>query len=128
MALPFEQVRKWKKKCPLSEPQASFGHFPFFDLLKREPEGQRLCGRLLLLTFLGEARKVSSRRSTTGRQSRQTTSVIQRKNGAHGVPYISYNADIKLLIRHTKTLIRYKSIAVIFLMKIKTLMKNAAHH
>ncbi|MFZ6843306.1 hypothetical protein [Undibacterium sp. RuTC16W] len=76
LALPFEQVRKWKKKCSLSEPQASFGHFPFFDLLKREPEGQRLCGRLLLLTFLGEARKVSSRRSTTGRQSRQTTSVI----------------------------------------------------
>ncbi|MFJ7565496.1 hypothetical protein ACIQW9_00865 [Herminiimonas sp. NPDC097707] len=28
------------------------------------PQGQRLRGRLLLLTFLGETRKVSSRRAT----------------------------------------------------------------
>ena len=33
---------------------------------RREPEGRRTWGRLLLLTFLGEARKVSSRRATPG--------------------------------------------------------------
>jgi hypothetical protein len=33
-------------------------------LQNREPERQRLRGRLLLLTFFGEARKVSSRRAT----------------------------------------------------------------
>jgi hypothetical protein len=40
------------------------------------PKGQRLCGRLLLLTFLGEARKVSSRRATPGKSPR-STEVIQ---------------------------------------------------
>ncbi|MFJ9451199.1 hypothetical protein [Herbaspirillum sp. NPDC101397] len=30
------------------------------------PKGLRTCGRLLLLTFLGEARKVSSCRATPG--------------------------------------------------------------
>ncbi len=33
---------------------------------RRAPEGRRTWGRLLLLTFLGEARKVSSRRATPG--------------------------------------------------------------
>ena len=33
---------------------------------RREPVGRRTWGRLLWLTFLGEARKVSSRRATPG--------------------------------------------------------------
>jgi hypothetical protein len=32
----------------------------------REPEGQRLCGRLSLLTFFGEAKKVSGCRAAPG--------------------------------------------------------------
>ncbi|MCX7220575.1 MAG: hypothetical protein NTY70_17085, partial [Burkholderiales bacterium] len=53
----------------LSEPQASLLHFPFFDLHRREPARAATLRRLLLLPFLGEARKGSSRRSTTGQQS-----------------------------------------------------------
>ena len=33
---------------------------------RREPEGRRTWGRLSLLTFFGEAKKVSSRRATPG--------------------------------------------------------------
>ena len=58
------QGRKWIKKASLFEPQASFEAFPFFVLLNWEAEGQWKCGRLLLLTFLGEARKVSGCRAT----------------------------------------------------------------
>jgi hypothetical protein len=47
-----------------------FLHFPFCDLHNREPEGQRIAVAFFCLHFLGEARKVSSRRSTTGRQSK----------------------------------------------------------
>ncbi|MFJ7567997.1 hypothetical protein ACIQW9_13650 [Herminiimonas sp. NPDC097707] len=69
VTLPFVTCRKWKEEWALSEPQASFARFPFFARHKREPEGQRLCGRLLLLTFLGDAGKVSSRRATPGNPS-----------------------------------------------------------
>jgi hypothetical protein len=59
------QDRKWIKKVLLSEPKASFNTFPFFVLHNWEAEGQWQRGRLSLLTFFGEAKKVSSRRSTT---------------------------------------------------------------
>ncbi|MFC0349172.1 hypothetical protein [Undibacterium danionis] len=53
------------KESLVFEPQASFKAFPFFVLLNWEAAGQWQRSRLLLLTFLGEARKVSSCRSTT---------------------------------------------------------------
>ena len=68
VALPLVLGRKWKKKRPCLS-VASCGRFPFFDLHKREPEGQRLCVAFFCLHFLGEARKVSSYRATPGRQS-----------------------------------------------------------
>ena len=66
LTLPFVRGRKWIKKVSLSEPQASFEAFPFFDLHNWEAEGQWQCGRLSLLTFFGEAKKVSGRRATPG--------------------------------------------------------------
>ena len=36
--------QKMDQKWTLSEPKASFVHFPFFAAHKRDPEGQRLCG------------------------------------------------------------------------------------
>ncbi len=48
---------------------ASFNTFPFFVLHNWEPEGQWQRGRLSLLTFFGEAKKVSSCRSTTDLQT-----------------------------------------------------------
>ena len=86
------------RKCPLSEPKASFGHFPFFAARKREkefalaranrsaggqhavriprytPAGASLRGRLSLLTFFDEAKKVSGRRATPGQFPRSATS------------------------------------------------------
>jgi hypothetical protein len=64
VALPIVCNRKWKKKALLSEPQASFKAFPFFVMHNWAHEVQRYLRRLLLLTFLGEARKVSGRRAT----------------------------------------------------------------
>ena len=57
-----------EKEVSLSEPQASCGHFPFFDLHMREPAGQRSAVAFLCFLFFGEAKKGSSRRSTTGQQ------------------------------------------------------------
>jgi hypothetical protein len=51
----------------LSEPQASLFHFPFQHPFQREPEGQLPRARLSLLTFFGEAKKVSGRRATPGK-------------------------------------------------------------
>ena len=93
--LPLVRGRKWIKKCPclrcswgfvVHAPRlrngirlqanmrpargASCTHFPFFDSHKRAPEGQRSAVAFFCLHFLGEARKVSSCRSTTGRQSK----------------------------------------------------------
>ncbi len=50
----------------MSEPKASWSFLPNHRRYIWEPAngGQRLCDRLLLLTFLGEARKVSSCRAT----------------------------------------------------------------
>jgi hypothetical protein len=41
----------------LSEPQASLLHFPFFDLHRREPEGQRLCVAFFCFRFLAKQEK-----------------------------------------------------------------------
>jgi hypothetical protein len=65
LTLPIVQDRKWIKKASLFEPKASFEAFPFFVLHNWEAEGQWQRGRLSLLTFFGEAKKVSSCRSTT---------------------------------------------------------------
>jgi hypothetical protein len=69
LTLPIVQDRKWIKKASLFEPQASFEAFPFFVLHNWEAEGQWQRGRLSLLTFFGEAKKVSSCRSTTDQQT-----------------------------------------------------------
>jgi hypothetical protein len=65
VTLPFVRSRKWKRseRC-LSV--ASFVRFPFFDLHKREPEGQRLRGRLSLPSFFGEAKKEGGSRAIPG--------------------------------------------------------------
>ncbi len=65
LTLPIVQDRKWIKKVSLFEPKARFDTFPFFVLHNWEAEGQWQRGRLSLLTFFGEAKKVSSCRSTT---------------------------------------------------------------
>ncbi|MBC3873416.1 hypothetical protein [Undibacterium flavidum] len=64
LTLPIVQDRKWIKKVALFEPKASFDTFPFFVLLNWAPEGQWQRGRLSLLTFFGEAKKVSGCRAT----------------------------------------------------------------
>jgi hypothetical protein len=64
LTLPVVQDRKWIKKASLFEPQASFEAFPFFVLHNWEAEGQWQRGRLSLLTFFGEAKKVSGCRAT----------------------------------------------------------------
>jgi hypothetical protein len=58
LTLPIVQNRKWIKKVLLFEPKASFKAFPFFVLHNWEPEGQWQRGRLSLLTFFDEAKKV----------------------------------------------------------------------
>jgi hypothetical protein len=55
--------KKWIKKALLFEPKASFKAFPFFVLHNWEPEGQWQRGRLSLLPFFGEAKKVSGCRA-----------------------------------------------------------------
>ena len=66
LTTPIVLYRKWIKKALLFEPQASFNAFPFFVMHNWAPEGRWLCGRLLLLTFLGGARKVSGCRAAPG--------------------------------------------------------------
>ncbi|WP_428717716.1 hypothetical protein [Undibacterium curvum] len=62
---------KWKKKASLSE-RSEFRRFPILrdaqivPTRSAAPEGRSLQRRLLLLTFLGEARKVSGCRATPG--------------------------------------------------------------
>ena len=57
--------------------EASFEAFPFFDSHNWEAEGQWQRGRLSLLTFFGEAKKVSGRRATPGQRT-------MRMNNFHG--------------------------------------------
>ena len=62
----------------LSEPQASLLHFPFFDLHRRVPEGQRLCVAFFCFLFLAKQEKgvaaglppASNRTATTEVQTR----------------------------------------------------------
>jgi len=69
LTLPFVRGRKWKKKWTLSE-RSEFRPLPIFCLAQTgTPQGLRLRGRLLLLTFLGETRKVSGCRATPGNPS-----------------------------------------------------------
>ncbi|HTD05466.1 hypothetical protein [Undibacterium sp.] len=67
--------QKMDQKQTLSE-RSEFRLFPIFChaqnvmALASSPEGQ-VCGRLSLLTFFGEAKKVSGRRATPGQQSQK---------------------------------------------------------
>jgi hypothetical protein len=45
------------KKASLFEPQASFEAFPFFDLHKWEPEGQRMWSPSFAYIFLAKQEK-----------------------------------------------------------------------
>ena len=64
--MPFVRDRKWKKKWVLSE-RSEFRPLPIFCPAQTgTPKGQRRRGRLSLLTFFGEAKKVSSRPATPG--------------------------------------------------------------
>jgi hypothetical protein len=57
---------KWKKKWTLFE-RSEFRPLPIFCFAQTgTPQGLRLRGRLLLLTFLGETRKVSGCRAAPG--------------------------------------------------------------
>jgi hypothetical protein len=78
VTLPIVRDRKWIKKALLFEPKASFKAFPFFVLHNWEPEGQWRLRRLLLLTFLGEARKVSGRRATPDQRSTNLAQKIKK--------------------------------------------------
>ena len=59
--------QKWEKESQMFE-RSEFLTLPIFALRNWVPEGQRYLRRLLLLTFLGEARKVSGRRATPGQR------------------------------------------------------------
>jgi len=64
--MPFVRDRKWKKKWVLFE-RSEFRPLPIFCPAQTgTPKGQRRRGRLSLLTFFGEAKKVSGRRTTPG--------------------------------------------------------------
>jgi ribosomal protein S14 len=78
LTLPKERAAKRKKKRRCLSPQGEFLRFPLCRALFREPEGQRQCGRLLLLTFLGETRKVSGCRAAPGMSLRRTTGIKRR--------------------------------------------------
>jgi len=64
--MPFVRGRKWKKKWVLFE-RSEFRPLPIFCPAQTgTPKGQRRRGRLSLLTFFGEAKKVSGCRATPG--------------------------------------------------------------
>ena len=66
--MPIVRLKNGIKRCNcLSE--ASCLHRPIFRPRNWEAEGQMRLRRLLLLTFLGEARKVSGRRATPGQRT-----------------------------------------------------------
>jgi hypothetical protein len=54
--LPFVRGRKWIRNETCLSAASSF-HFPFFDLHKREREGQRLAAAFLLPTFLWRSKE-----------------------------------------------------------------------
>ena len=63
VALPIVRYRKWKKKSWLFE-RSEFPRLPIFCIAQLGTRRAATLRRLLLLTFLGEARKVSSCRAT----------------------------------------------------------------
>ena len=63
LTLPIVQDRKWIRKLRCLS-AASFEAFPFFVLHNWAPEGQWQRGRLSLLPFFGEAKKVTGCRAT----------------------------------------------------------------
>ena len=89
LTLPIVKDRKWIKKASLSEPKASFEAFPFFVLHNWEPEGQWQRGRLSLLTFFGEAKKVSGRRATPGLRRLSLRGQLQNQQRGFHPPYMT---------------------------------------
>ncbi|WP_394778631.1 hypothetical protein, partial [Undibacterium sp.] len=83
-------LQKMDQKWVLSEPKASFAHFPFFVMqqnvmtLASSPEGQ-VCGRLLFAYFiLAEQNKVGGCRATPGRYPRRV--IFQIRTNEHVRP------------------------------------------
>ena len=80
LTLPFPLERLSRKRCgrrirsATCLSAASWSRFPPDALLARDPEGQHLAGRLSLITFFGEAKKVISRRATPGMVPREQIS------------------------------------------------------
>ena len=65
LTLPFVPCRKWKEKWALSE-RSEFRPFPIFCAAQTGTRRAAAGGRLSLLTFFGEAKKVSGSRATPG--------------------------------------------------------------
>ncbi len=58
--------------------RSEFRPLPIFCLPQTgTPQGKRRRGRLSLLTFFGEAKKVSGRRATPGKSSRRKTGISE---------------------------------------------------
>jgi len=81
--MPFVRDRKWKKKWVLFE-RSEFRPLPIFCPAQTgTPKGQRRRGRLSLLTFFGEAKKVSGCRATPGKPTSieaRTESITKTRN------------------------------------------------
>ncbi|MFD2273723.1 hypothetical protein ACFS07_29060 [Undibacterium arcticum] len=79
--------QKMDQKWTLSEPKASFVHFPFLLRTNGNPQGSDCAAAFFCLLFLGETRKVSGRRSTTGQQSQinrtSDSPLNMRRNALH---------------------------------------------
>ena len=69
---------------PMFEPQASFGFSHFLTCTNGNPKGSGGAVAFFGLHFFGEAKKVSSRRSTTGQQSQ--INAIGQKNQQQASP------------------------------------------
>jgi len=88
--------QKMEKEVGVSE-RSEFRPLPIFCLAQTgTPQGQRRRGRLLLLTFLGETRKVSGCRATPGNalihgeETKPATSIrnqISQTSNQHNLPH-----------------------------------------
>ena len=86
VATPIVLGKIGEKESQMFEPQASFRLSPNFDLHNREPEGRRYLRRLSLLTFFGEAKKVSGRRATPGLRTLRTNNFHGFHSARHWIP------------------------------------------
>ena len=77
--------QKWEKESQMFE-RSEFLTLPIFDSHNWEAEGQWQRGRLSLLTFFGEAKKVSGRRATPGQRRLGTYKAKKPKNKRHWIP------------------------------------------